>query len=168
MTDVSISAAGVLEADVICRVIHDCFAEYEGRLVPPSAALAESSVLIAYELTHGTTAWLAWSSGEAVGCVLARPKGSEFYFGRLSVVPSFRGCRVAALLIAAVEEAGRKRGFAAVVCSVRLVRDMKRRLFGQLGYVEIGQTAHPGFNEPTSVDLRKRTALDDKGNPGEG
>jgi ribosomal protein S18 acetylase RimI-like enzyme len=151
----SISFAGVSDAEQICRVIHDGFFEYERTLVPPSAALAETPRSIASELEGETAAWLAWIDGAAVGCVLARPKGVDLYFGRLSVLSSFRGRGIAVQLTSAVEDAASERGFAGVTCSVRLVLEANQRLFHRLGFSEVGRTAHPGFEEPTSIDLRK-------------
>jgi ribosomal protein S18 acetylase RimI-like enzyme len=151
----SIRVANTSDSGLLCRVIRESFSDYEGTLFPPSAALAETPALIATELDNETGAWLAIVDGDAVGCVLARPKGADLYFGRLSVLSSFRGRGITAQLTSAVENAARARGFAGVTCSVRLVLEANQRLFARLGYLEVGRTAHPGFDEPTSKNLRK-------------
>ena len=151
----SISLGSVSDAEQICRVIHNGFSEYEGTLLPPSAALAETPRSIASELAGEADAWLAWIDGIAVGCVLARPRGIDLYLGRLSVLSSFRGRGIAAQLTSAVEDAALAGGFAGVTCSVRLALEANQRLFARLGYSEVSRTAHPGFEYPTSIDLRK-------------
>jgi GNAT superfamily N-acetyltransferase len=155
MGEILIRWASVADADVICDVIHQSFAEYEGRLIPPSAAMQESPASIASELADCASAWIAVVDGDAVGCVLARPKDDDFYFGRLSTIASLRGRGIAARLIEAVEAFARSQGYAAVTCSARISLEANRRLFAGLGYVEVGRSTHPGFSNPTSVDLRK-------------
>ncbi len=151
----SIRVAKVSDAELLCRIIHDSFSEYEGMLFPASAAFAETPGSIAGELYGEGDAWLASVDGSAVGCVLARPKGDDLYFGRLSVISAFRGQGIAGQLTSAVEDAALARGFAGVTCSVRVALEANQRLFARLGYREVRRTAHPGFEEPTSIDLRK-------------
>ncbi|MGE3650275.1 MAG: GNAT family N-acetyltransferase, partial [Reyranellaceae bacterium] len=110
---------------------------------------------IARQLVGHQGAVIAERDGVAVGCVLYRDKGEDLYFGRLSVLPDHRRSGVAEALVAAVEAEARARGAAGIVLGVRIALTGNQRLFARLGYVEISREAHPGFSEPTSINMRK-------------
>lgn len=148
-------AATVDDAAGMAAVIAASFAQYRGRLVPESGAFRETAATIAAELEGGAGAIVAERNGELLGCVLVEEKEGDLYFGRLSVLPSARGRGLARLLIQAVETEARRRGLAGVRLGVRVVLTDNQRLFQALGYDETSREAHPGFDHPTSINMRK-------------
>jgi ribosomal protein S18 acetylase RimI-like enzyme len=90
-----------------------------------------------------------------LGCVLVEEKEGDLYFGRLSVLPPARGLGLARRLIDAVEAEARRRGLAGIRLGVRVVLTDNQRLFQALGYRETSREAHPGFDHPTSINMRK-------------
>jgi len=54
-----------------------------------------------------------------------------------------------------VEIDARRRGLSGVRLGVRVVLTNNQRLFRSLGYREISREAHPGFDYPTSINMRK-------------
>ena len=148
-------AATAGDAAAIATVIAASFAQYRGRLVPESGAFRETPETIAAELERGTGAIVAERNGEMVGCVLVEEVEGDLYFGRLSVVPSARGQGLAKRLIDAVEAEARRRGLSGVRLGVRIVLTDNQRLFQALGYRETSREAHPGFDQPTSINMRK-------------
>lgn len=146
------------DATAVAATIAAAFVQYRGRLVPESGAFAETAERIAAELRSGTTALLAERNGRLLGCVLAEEKGGDLYFGRLSVLPAARGLGLAKRLVGAVEDEARRRGLPAVRLGVRIVLTENQRLFASLGYREIAREAHPGFDHPTSITMRKELA----------
>ncbi len=148
-------AATVADAAAIAAVIAASFAQYRGRLVPESGAFRETAATIAAELDRGAGAIVAERNGEMLGCVLVEEKEGDLYFGRLSVVPMARGRGLATQLIDAVEAEARRRGLAGVRLGVRVVLTDNQRLFLALGYRETSREAHPGFDHPTSINMRK-------------
>lgn len=143
------------DAAAIAAVIAASFAQYRGRLVPESGAFRETTATIASELQRGAGAFVAEQNGEMVGCVLVEEKEGDLYFGRLSVLPSARGQGLAKRLIEAVEAEARRRGLSGVRLGVRVVLTDNQRLFLALGYRETSREAHPGFDHPTSINMRK-------------
>ena len=109
-------------------------------------------------MREDTGAIIAERNGSVVGCVMFRIYQGDLYFGRLSVLPEVRGTGLAKRLIAAVEREARALGLPGVRLGVRVVLVDNQRLFESLGYREIGREAHPGFDHPTSINMRK--ALD--------
>ena len=146
------------DAAAIARVIAASFEQYRGKLNPESGAFRETAGGIAAELTRGAGAIVAERNGEMVGCVLVEEQEGDLYFGRLSVLPSARGGGLARQLIQAVETEARHRGLAGVRLGVRVVLTDNQRLFQALGYHETSREAHPGFDHPTSITMRKPLA----------
>ena len=143
------------DAPAIAATIASAFAQYRGKLVPESGAFRETEDGIATELAKGAGAIVAERNGAMLGCVMTRVMEGDLYFGRLSVVPEARGLGLARRLVAAVEADAHSRGLSGVRLGVRVVLTDNQRLFRSLGYVEIGREAHPGFDHPTSINMRK-------------
>jgi len=148
-------AATPSDAAAIAAVIAASFAQYRGQLVPESGVFRETADSVAADLSKGAGAIVAERNGEMLGCVLVEEMEGDLYFGRLSVLPSARGLGLARLLIDAVEVEARRRGLAGVRLGVRVVLTGNQRLFQSLGYREISREAHPGFDHPTSINMRK-------------
>lgn len=156
MTDTLVlRTAKVGDAGSLAATITAGFAQYRGRLVPESAAFNETAEAIRAQLADGTGAIIAEQDEQAVGCVMIRPVEGDLYFGRLAVIPAARGRGVARRLIGAVEAEAARRGLAGVRMSVRVVLTENQRFFSALGYVETAREAHPGFDYPTSIKMRK-------------
>lgn len=143
------------DAAAIAATIAAAFAQYRGKLVPQSGAFADTATVIAAEFANGSTAIVAERNGEMLGCVMMKVMAGDLYFGRLSVIPKARGLGLARRLVEAVEADAHGRGLAGVRLGVRVVLTDNQRLFRSLGYVETGREAHPGFDYPTSINMRK-------------
>jgi len=143
------------DAPAVAATIAAAFAQYRGKLVPESGAFSDTTAAIAAELAKGSTAIVAERNGEMLGCVMMKVMEGDLYFGRLSVVPKARGLGLARRLVSAVEADARTLGLAGVRLGVRVVLTENQRLFRSLGYAETGREAHPGFDHPTSINMRK-------------
>jgi predicted N-acetyltransferase YhbS len=148
-------AATAVDAPTLAATIAASFEEYRGKLVPESGAFRETADTIAAELATEAGAIIAERNGEVVGCVMVKLLEGDLYLGRLSVVPAARGQGIARRLIEAVEDEARRRELLGVRLGVRIVLTGNQRLFSSLGYVEISREAHPGFDHPTSINMRK-------------
>jgi len=153
---VTIRGARSDEAADVLSVIIAAFAPYHGRLVPESGALSETVDSVRGKIERGGAVLAERADGVAIGAALFEPENDALYLGRLAVRPECRGQGVAARLVEAVEREARARGFVRVTLGARLALDDNIRLFTRLGYREIGREAHPGFTEPTSMNMEKR------------
>jgi predicted N-acetyltransferase YhbS len=151
-------AATAADAAAVATTIAAAFEQYRGKLVPESGALAETAANIAREFAQGAGAFVAERDGLAIGCVMTKPMDGDLYFGRLAVTPAARGLGLAGRLIAAVEDDARRRGFSGIRLGVRIALPANQALFQALGYREIAREAHPGFDHPTSISMRKPLA----------
>ena len=148
-------AATTADAAVLAATIAASFAQYRGKLVPESSAFRETEEAIVRQLGAGAGAFIAERNGEVLGCVMTEPMEGDLYFGRLAVLPAAHGLGLAKRLIQAVEDDARARGLPGVRLGVRIALPQNQRLFNSLGYREISREAHPGFNQPTSINMRK-------------
>jgi len=155
---ISVRPATLEDAPVLATTIAAAFEQYRGRLVPESGAFGETAENIARQMEAGAGALIAERNGQALACVMTEMQEGDLYFGRLAVLPQARGLGLAKRLIDAVEAEARRRGLPGVRLGVRVVLTDNQRLFVSLGYVETSREPHPGFDYPTSINMRK--ALD--------
>jgi ribosomal protein S18 acetylase RimI-like enzyme len=148
-------AASAADAPMIAATIAAAFMQYRGTLVPESSAFRETPETIANQLAAGSSVIVAERNGTMIGCVVSEVLEGDLYFGRLAVLPTARGLGLAKRLISAVEEEARRRGLPGVRLGVRIALEVNQRLFNALGYREISREAHPGFDHPTSINMRK-------------
>jgi ribosomal protein S18 acetylase RimI-like enzyme len=143
------------DAASVAATIAAAFEQYRGKLEPESGAFGETAKGIAGELRRGAGAIVAERNGRVVGCVMTKLLEGDLYFGRLAVLPEARGTGVAKRLIEAVEADARSRGLPGVRLGVRVVLTANQDLFASMGYLETSRESHPGFDYPTSINMRK-------------
>jgi predicted N-acetyltransferase YhbS len=146
------------DAPAVAGLIVAAFEQYRGVLIPESGALRETGDGVAAELKSDAAGFVAEIDGAMAGCVLTRPMGPDLYLGRLSILPGARGLGLGRGLVEAVEADARRRGFGGALLKVRVALPGNQAFFERLGYVEIGREAHAGFDEMTTVIMRKPLA----------
>lgn len=152
--NVTLAHAQLTDVTDLLGVVQAAYAEFLGKLDPPSGAFAETASSISAKLYKGG-AIKALADKAMIGCVLYEPQGDFMYFGRLAVLPAWRRGGVAQGLIAAVEECTKAVGLTRVQIGVRLVLPAHQAYYEGLGYRPIAYECHPGFTQPTSVTMEK-------------
>lgn len=151
----TIRNASLEEAPAVLAVILAAFEQYRGSLVPESSAFKETADTVRATIASGG-AVVVEQDGRMLAATLYEPEGDSFYIGRLAVLPEARRTGVAIRLVEAVEAIARARGIPRLTLGVRLALADNIRLFTRLGFRETGREAHPGFTEPTSMNMEKR------------
>lgn len=149
-----IRAARPDEAEAIVALIQRAFGEYRGKLRPESGALLETAETLRAAMKTGTLL-VAERSGRILGCVSVRRKDGHVYAGRLAVEPMERRIGVARALMARAEALARQMGADRLRVDVRLKLRDNRAFFRALGFKEGAERCHPGFRQPTYVELEK-------------
>jgi GNAT superfamily N-acetyltransferase len=142
------------EADAIATLIRHAFCRLSVEPDPPPSARRESPDVVRAILEAGGGAGID-ADGWLVACVLWQPKPPGLYMGRLAVDPAHRGRGHARRLVAAAERAAREGGHGVLWLSTRLVLEDNRSLFASCGFIEGERHAHPGYTQPTFVDMAK-------------
>ncbi len=146
------------EASVITELLRAAFAEYKGKLDPPSGAHSES-VETVRGLLQSESSYVAILDGETVGVVFYRAHpdhADEVYLHRLAVLPHARRFGIGRALLEAVEESARAMGKDWVSLNVRIALPANRAYYSHLDYNVTGFAAHPGYSAPTYAMMRKR------------
>jgi N-acetylglutamate synthase-like GNAT family acetyltransferase len=139
--------------ETVRALILAAFAGMEGRIDPPSSALRLTPQSMAADAAAGALL-LAERPGALVGCVFVRPKGDVLYIGKLAVRPDLQGRGIGRALVAAARVEAQARGLAALELQTRIELIENHAAFARLGFAKTGETAHPGYDRPTSITMR--------------
>jgi predicted N-acetyltransferase YhbS len=145
------------DAAAVAHLIRTAFAAQSRATDPPSGALGETTASVSDKLAEGGGAG-AEADGALVGVTLWTEKNGALYVGRVSVLPAWRGRKIARALLAAAEAEARRRGLAWMTLRVRLILGENQRLFAGFGFEPAGLGAHPGYREPTFLTMEKSLA----------
>jgi predicted N-acetyltransferase YhbS len=135
-------------------LILDSFAYMGGIIDPPSSARGLTVAKLA-EKAASEIGFVANSDGRLVGCVFIAEKPDHFYLGKLAVAADLQGAGIGKKLLRAAEVFAKDHGKPVIELQTRVELTGNHAAFARLGFRETGRTAHPGFNRPTSVTMRK-------------
>jgi predicted N-acetyltransferase YhbS len=150
-----IKAADPYDWPALLALIRAEFAFMDGRIDPPSSMHALTAEGIARQARAGEV----WVIGHPpVACIFLTPKPEALYLGKLAVAASHRRQGLARQLIGLADTRARALYFPALELQTRVELAENHATFRALGFVEVGRTAHPGFDRPTSVTFRRPVA----------
>jgi ribosomal protein S18 acetylase RimI-like enzyme len=118
------------------------FAEYIGKLNPASPCHTETVGDVAEAIQHGG-AVLAWADGVAVGSARYASNKGDFYVGRVSVLPDYRGLGIASAMMHHLETLAQEHGYTEMQLCSRLNLPKNIALYERMGYtiVRSGQVS---------------------------
>lgn len=140
--------------DAVLRLILDAFAFMDGRIDPPSSAHRLTTAEMAAQAATGAV-WIVEETNTPVACLFAKPQGDALYLGKIAVAATHRGQGLARMLIATAEAEARARGLILLELQTRIELTENRAAFTRLGFTKTGETAHPGFDRPTSITMQR-------------
>jgi predicted N-acetyltransferase YhbS len=155
MTNFTLRPMAPDDAAAVAALIRAAFAAQSIVTDPPPSALRVTAPDVTAHLQGGGGA-VAEVGRALVGSALWVEQDDGLYLARLAVAPAFRGGGIAKGLIAAAEAAARRAGLPVLRLSTRLALEDNLRLFVACGFVETTREAHPGYAEPTFVNMEKR------------
>lgn len=141
------------EDALLCEVvslIRASFAYMEGRIDPPSS-MHRLTIETLVEQAKDAEVWVVEDGGRVVACVFLTPQETALYLGKLAVAATHRGRGLARLLVEKARERARDLGLGAVELQSRVELTDNHSAFTALGFTLAGETAHPGFDQSTSL-----------------
>ncbi len=151
---VSVSPEGFSDWHQLMGLLREAFAYMDSRIDPPSSltmmGIEEFRVRAKEEALI-----LAEEEGTIIGCAFAALRDDCVYVGKMAVAQSARGRGVARAMFAEAEALARRneRRFLELQTRVELLEN--QATFAALGFQKVGESAHPGYNRPTSITMRK-------------
>ncbi|MCB0047288.1 MAG: GNAT family N-acetyltransferase [Caldilineaceae bacterium] len=142
----------------IARLLRAAYAEYRGRLDPPSGVHEETAAGVA-ALRAREDAFVADRAGRIIGCAfydVGQQAGRRrCWLHRVAVLPGERGQGLGRALVNAVEQAMLIRGVRLMELGVRIPLTDNHRFWQEVGYRIVDARAHDGYDLPTFYVLRK-------------
>jgi GNAT superfamily N-acetyltransferase len=150
---VRVAACGSEMAEVVHRLSQAAFRN-QRRLDPPSGVGREDLERVVADLAaHGGA--VAWRGDAAVGCLRLEWLPDRVHVRRVAVPPEHQRRGIGAALMEWAESEARRRGRRLAAVEVRLALPDNVAFYRRLGYHPFAEHAHPGYDHPTSLELRK-------------
>lgn len=141
------------ELGSVLQLIRSSFAFMDGRIDPPSSM----HDLTLEKLEAQAETYEIWVCGTpALACVFLSFDAEALYLGKLAVANAHRGRGLARQLVRLAHERARQQGLAFLELQVRIELIENQAAFAHMGFKIVGETAHTGFDYPTSVTMRRR------------
>ncbi|MGD9866290.1 MAG: GNAT family N-acetyltransferase [Pseudodonghicola sp.] len=136
----------------VLRLIQQSFAYMDGRIDPPSSM---HRLTLAALSQQAETAEV-WALGDpVVACVVLTAQPDCLYLGKLAVDGQLRRAGLARRMVDLAAARAAALGLPALELQVRIELVENQAAFARLGFVETGRSAHPGYDRPTSLTLRR-------------
>ena len=136
----------------LLRLMRDCFAYMEGRIDPPSS-LGKTTLASLRTTAAEAEIWVIGMP--PVACMILSPRTGTLYLGKICVAPSHRQLGLSRHLVEQAERTARRLKLPTLELQSRVELVDNHATFKALGFSEHARTAHPGYDRPTSITMRK-------------
>lgn len=156
---VSLAPPDFSEWPELMALVRQSFAYMDERINPPSSLKGMSlEDFKAKAQAESLIVARAEPQARLLGCAFAALREDCLYLGKVAVAPEARGQGVARAMFAVAEALAREQGRPFLELQTRVELTENHATFAALGFQVVARTAHPGFDRPTSLTLRKRVA----------
>lgn len=136
------------------RLIQVSFVYMDGRIHPPSSMHRLTAEALA-EHARDHELWIIRDRESLAACVQYTIRPDCLYVGKLSVAAPHRRQGLARRLLAHAEARARALGLPAVELQTRIELTENHRTFAAMGFIKTAESAHLGYDRPTSITMRK-------------
>ncbi|SCB38715.1 Acetyltransferase (GNAT) family protein [Rhizobium hainanense] len=143
--------------DELLDLILTSFAYMNGRIDPPSSALALTPANLKAKALN-EIAYAALDGEQLVGCIFCRPEAESLYVGKLAVLPAAQGKGIGKRLLALAEATARDLGLKDLRLETRIELIDNHATFTAWGFRKTTENRHAGFDRTTSIEMRKAIA----------
>jgi len=154
---ISVSPTGFSDWPQLLGLVRDSFAYMDSRIDPPSSLKTMGIEEFKAKAVEETLI-IAEENRIIIGCTFAALREDCVYVGKVAVAQSARGKGVARAMFAAAEAMARRHGHKYLELQTRVELVENHATFAALGFQKVAESAHPGYNRPTSITMRKRVA----------
>lgn len=137
----------------VLALIRGAFADMDGRIDPPSSMHRLTEADLARAATTGEV-WVVEEDGRPIATATLDFSQNRVYLGKLAVRGDWRRKGLARALVRRARRRAKDLGLPAVEIRTRIELTENHRAFEAMGFVRAGESAHPGYDRPTSVLYR--------------
>ncbi len=142
--------------DDLLELILSAFAYMNGRIDPPSSALALTAGSLRQKAEQ-EIAFIVRDGTALLGCVFCRPEPPDaLYIGKFAVHPDVQGKGIGGLLLKAATRTARTLDLPRLRLETRIELTENHATFQRWGFTRTGEKAHPGFTRVTSIEMQKQ------------
>jgi len=138
----------------LLSLLQSAFAYMHGRIDPPSSLDSMTADDLAKK-ARTETLILATEGGRLLGCAYAAVRSDCVYVGKIAVAADARQRGLARRLLAVADDVARQAGRDCLELQTRIELVENHRTFAALGFVKVAETAHAGYDRPTSITMRR-------------
>ncbi|WP_149140115.1 GFA family protein [Gemmobacter caeruleus] len=149
------------DAAPVLALIRAAFADMEGRIDPPSSMQRLTEDDIRRQARDGEV-WLIGPEPRA--CVFFTLKPGALYIGKLATAGSARRRGLARRLIDLAARRAQDLGLPELELQSRVELVENHAAFRAMGFAQIGETRHPGFDRTTSLTFRRPAGMSNLNN----
>jgi GNAT superfamily N-acetyltransferase len=138
----------------LLALLHANYAYMAARIDPPSSLLRMGAAEFEKK-SRDETMILAFAGERLAGCLFADLRSDCVYVGKLAVDAPFRGQGLARRLMLAAEDLARAHARPCLELQTRIELTENHAAFAALGFAKVNEYAHPGYDHPTSITMRR-------------
>jgi ribosomal protein S18 acetylase RimI-like enzyme len=125
-----------------------------GSIDPPSSAERLTIEALAEKIRHEHLI-LAEDSGALVACAFAGPRGDHLYLSKIAVAQAQQGRGIGRALLNAAIGIAAANAIPELRLETRIELTANHRIFEAWGFRRVAETAHPGYDRPTSLTFSR-------------
>jgi len=136
-------------------LLHAAFAYMDERIDPPSS-LYGMTIDDLRQKAATETLFLAHAGNRMVGCLFARPETDFVYVGKVAVLPEMASVGIGSAMMKAAFTHAKELETDALELETRVELVENHAFFARFGFVKVSESAHEGYDHPTSIRMRAR------------
>lgn len=134
-------------------LLHKTYAYMDDRIDPPSSLHRLSVDDLAAKAAHETLI-IAQDDSGLIGCMFCRRADDWLYVGKVAVAGQVQGQGVGRRLFDQAFDLARRMQCGGLELETRVELVENHRTFERIGFVKIGEDAHAGYDQATSIRMR--------------
>lgn len=150
-----IGSDGFKDWQTLLELIQSSFAYMEEHIDPPSSMHKLTKENLATKSEVETLIYIR-DNNDLIGCAFANPLQDCLYVGKVAVRDGYQGQGIGQKLMSAAKKLGQDMGYSELELQSRVELVENHRFFEKLGFYKSGETAHEGYDRPTSITMRCR------------
>ena len=155
MFDIQVNPQSFQDWSGLLKLLHDAFAYMDNRIDPPSS-------LHGLDL-HGIESkakqenfLIARQKDKLAGCAFFKSSNNSMYIGKVAVSNQYRQQGLAKKMFTLIEQKAVAENLEYPELETRVELIENHLTFASLGFVKVGESAHAGYDRPTSITMRKK------------